>query len=119
MIILAAVVVVTAVMIIMVAVTVVVAPIFMTVIVAALVVSRVGSPFSFFGVSVFVCYLYQFTDGSGPLVVQLSIELLMLEPFGESGDGLDVSDVGNGVSCLREAPDEFTQGLLGGLMKLL
>ena len=46
-------------------------------------------------------------------MVQLSTELLMPEPFGESGDGLDVSDVGNEVSCLREEPDEVTQGLLG------
>ena len=43
----------------------------------------------------------------------------MPKPFGESGDGLSVSDVGNEISCLREAPDEVTQGLPGGLMKLL
>ena len=43
----------------------------------------------------------------------------MPEPFGESGDGLSVSDDGNKISCLQEAPDEVTQGLLGGLMKLL
>ena len=43
----------------------------------------------------------------------------MPEPLGESGDGLDVSDVGNGISCLQEMPDEVMQGILGGLMKLL
>ena len=43
----------------------------------------------------------------------------MLEPFGESGDGLGVSDVGNKFSCLQEAPDEVMQGLPSGLMKLL
>ena len=47
------------------------------------------------------------------------MELLMLEPFGEGGDGLGVSDVGNRVSCLQEVSDEVMQGLLGGLMKLL
>ena len=43
----------------------------------------------------------------------------MLEPFGESGDGLSVSDVGKEISCLREVPDEVAQGVPGGLMKLL
>ena len=63
--------------------------------------------------------MYQFIDGSRPLAVQLSMELLVLEPFGEGGDGLGVGDVGNRVSCLREAPDEVAQGLLEGQMKLL
>ena len=78
------------------------------VIVTVLVVSGVGNPFGFFGVGVFVCCLYQFTDGCGPLVVQLAPKLLVLEPFGESDDGLGVSDVGNEISCLREALDEVT-----------
>jgi hypothetical protein len=52
-------------------------------------------------------------------MVQLATELLMLEPFGESGDGLGASDVGNGISHLREAPNEVTQGLPKGFMKLL
>ena len=47
------------------------------------------------------------------------MKLLVLEPFGDSGNGLYVSDVGNTISYLREAPDEVTHGLLGGLMKLL
>ena len=92
---------------------------FTTVIVAALVVSGTGSPFSFFGVGISVCYLYQFADGCGPLVVQLSMELLIPKPFGESDNGLGINNVGNRVSCLQEAPDEVTQGLLRGLMKLL
>ena len=47
------------------------------------------------------------------------MELLMIEePFGERGDGLAVADVGDGVPRLREEPDEATQGLLRGLMKL-
>ena len=46
------------------------------------------------------------------------MELFVPEPFGESGDGLGVSDVGNGISCLRETPDEVAQGLPKGLMKL-
>ena len=48
---------------------VVVAPIITTVIVAALMVSRAGSPFSFFGVGVPVSGLYQFADGCGPLAL--------------------------------------------------
>ena len=43
----------------------------------------------------------------------------MPDPFGESGDGLSISDVGNRISCLREASDEVTQGLPEGLMNLL
>ena len=38
---------------------------------------------------------------------------------GEGGNDLSVGDVGNGVSYLREVPDEVMQELLGGLMKLL
>ena len=39
-------------------------------------------------------------------------------PFGESSDGLGISDVGNRISCLREAPDEVTQRFPEGQMKL-
>ena len=88
------------VLVVTVAVVVVIAHVFTMVIVAVLVVSGAGSPFSFFGVGISVCCLYQFIDGYGPLVVQLATELLVPEPFGESGDGLGVSDVGNRVSCL-------------------
>ena len=105
-IILAAIAVVVAVVIIMAVVTVVVVNVFMLIIVAALVVGEAGSPFSFFSIGIPVCCLYQFTDGCGPLVAQLSMELLVLKPFGEGGDGFGVSDVGNEVSCLRETPDE-------------
>ena len=42
----------------------------------------------------------------------------MSKPFGEGGNGLDVGDVGDGVSCLREAPDEVTQRFPRGPMKL-
>ena len=97
--ILAAVTVVAAILIITTTVAIIIAPIFTTVII-------VVGPFSFFGVGISVCYLYQFADGCGPLAVQLVMELLVSEPFGESGDGLGVSDVRNGISCLREAPDE-------------
>ena len=41
------------------------------------------------------------------------------EPFGEGRDGLTVADVGDGVPCPREAPNEAAQGLPSGLMKLL
>ena len=97
---LVAVAVVATVLIITAVVMVIVASVFTSVIVAALVVGGAGSPFGFFGVCVSVCCLYQFIDGCRPLAVHLSIELLMLEAFGESSDGLGISDVGNGVSCL-------------------
>ena len=119
MVILAVVTVVVVALVVMVAVVVIVAPVFTTVIIMALVVSGAGSPFDFFGVTIPVCYLYQFTDGCEPLAVQLAMELLMLEPFGESSDGLGISDVGNEISCLQEAPNEVMHGLLRGLMKLL
>ena len=117
--ILAAAVVIVVVLIITAAVTVIVALVFTTVIVATLVVNGAGSPLGFFDIGISVCCLYQFVDGCGPFAVQLSMELLVLEPFGESGDGLSIGDVRNGVSCLREVPDEVMQGLLRGLMKLL
>jgi len=98
--ILVAIIVAAAVVIVTAAVAVIIAPVFTMVIIAALVVSGAGSSFGFFGVGVSVCCLYHFTDGCGPLAVQLSMELLVLEPFGESGDGLGISNVGNRVSCL-------------------
>ena len=58
MIILAAVVVIAAVLVIMAVVAVIVAPVFTSIIVAALLVGRAGSPFGFFGVGVSVCCLY-------------------------------------------------------------
>jgi hypothetical protein len=51
-------------------------------------------------------------------VIELSMELLMLEPLGECGNSLTIADVGDGVPSLREAPDETARGLPGGLMKL-
>ena len=98
--ILAAVMVVAAVLVVTAAVTVIVAPVFTTVIVAAVVVSGASSSFDFFGIGISVCCLYPFADDCGPLAVQLAMELLMPEPFGESGDGLSVSNVGNIISCL-------------------
>ena len=48
------------------------------------------------------------------------MELLMVEgTLGECSNGLATADVGDGVPRLREAPDETTQGLPEGLMKLL
>jgi hypothetical protein len=44
----------------------------------ALVAIRVGSPFSFLGIDVAICYLYQLTDGRGPLAIHLFAKLLML-----------------------------------------
>ena len=41
-------------------------------------------------------------------MVELSVELLVLEPLGECGDSLTVANVGDGVPGLREAPDEAT-----------
>jgi len=57
------------VMIIVAAVTIVVAPFFTTVVMTALGAIRAGGPFSFLGVGVTICYLYQLTDGHGPLAV--------------------------------------------------
>ena len=67
-----------------------------------------GSPFGFFGIGISVRHLYQLAEGGGPLAVQLTAKLLVLEPFGEGDDGLGIGDVGDGVSCLREVPDEVT-----------
>ena len=51
-------------------------------------------------------------------MVQLAAKLLVSKPFGEGGGGLGIDDVGDRVSCLREAPDEVTQRFPRGLMKL-
>ena len=69
MVILATVAVVAAVLYVIVVVGVIIAPIFMMVIIATLVVSGAGSLFNFFSSDISVCYLYQFADGCGPLVV--------------------------------------------------
>jgi len=51
-----------------------------------------------FGVYVRVCHLEEFTDGLGPLAVKFGAQLLMvMESSGESGDGLTILDVGDGV----------------------
>ena len=51
-------------------------------------------------------------------MVQLAVKLLMSEPFGEGSNGLGIGDVGDKVSCFREAPDEVAQRFPRGLMKL-
>ena len=51
------------------------------------------------------CNLEEFTDGLGPLTVKFGAQLLMVESSGESGDGLAVPDVENGVPCFGEMPD--------------
>ena len=80
---------------------------------------KVGSPLSFLGVGIAICYLYQLADCWRPLVVQFSTELLVVEePLGECVNGLAVANVGDGVPRFQEAPDEATQGLPEGLMKL-
>ena len=57
-------------------------------------------PISFFGVCVRVCNLEEFADGLGPLVVKFGAQLLMvMESFGESGDGLTVPYIRDGVPC--------------------
>ena len=96
----AVVVIIVVIVIVMTVVAVIVASVFTLVIIAALVVGGASNPFSFFGIGVPICCLYQFADGCGPLAVQLLTELLVLEPFGEGGDGHGVGDAGNGVACL-------------------
>ena len=47
------------------------------------------------------------------------MELLVVEErLSEHDNGLTVADVGVGIRCLREAPDEAAQGIPRGLMKL-
>ena len=102
--------VVTTVMTTVVAIVIVVASVF--------VVSRAGSLFGFFRVGVSIHRLNQLTNGGRPLAVQLAVKLLMSEPFGKGSNGLNIGDVGYGVSCLRETPDKVAQRFPGGLMKL-
>ena len=48
-------------------------------------------PIGFFGVCVRVCNLEEFADGLGPLAVNFGAQLLMvMESFGERGDGLTI-----------------------------
>ena len=101
------------VMVIMTAITVItmvmtIAAVIVIVVASVFMMSRAGSPFNFFDVSILVCHLYQFANGCRPLVVQLAMELLMPEPFGEGSDGLGISDVRNGVSYFRETPNKVT-----------
>ena len=64
------------------------------------------------------CNLEEFTDGLGPLTVKFGAQLLMvMESSGESGDGLAVLDVGNGVPCFGETPDVALQRFPSGLME--
>ena len=72
----------------------------MIVVASVFAMSGVSSLFGFFGVGVSICHLYQLANGGGPLAVQLTVKLLVLEPFGEGSDGLGIGDVGDGVSCL-------------------
>jgi len=58
-----------AVAVIVAVVAVVVVPFFAIVVMMALGAIEAGGPFRFLGVSVAVCYLYQLTDGHGPLAV--------------------------------------------------
>ena len=44
---------------------------------------------------------------------------MVMESSGESGDGLAVPDVGDGVPCLREVLDVASQRFPIGLMEFL
>ena len=44
---------------------------------------------------------------------------MVMESSGESGDGLAVPDVGDGVPCFGEAPNVASQRFLRGLMEFL
>ena len=86
----------------------------MAIIIMTWVVIRAGStsnivlkqPINFFGVYVRVCNLVEFADGLGPLAVKFGAQLLMvMESSCESGDGLAVPNVGDGVPCFRDTPD--------------
>ena len=83
---------------------------FTAIIITTWVVIRAGSmsnvvlelPISFFG----VCNLEEFADGLGSLAVKFGAQLLMvMESSCESGDGLAVPNVGDGVPCLGEVPN--------------
>ena len=45
--------------------------------------------------------------------------LMVMESSGESGDGLTVPNVGDGVPCFREAPDLASQRFPRSLMEFL
>ena len=104
---------------VMAVVTIVIASFLVMVVLMVLGVIEASNSLNFLDVGVAICYQYQLIDGRRPLVVELSSELLVLEPLGECGDSIAITDVGDGVPGLREAPDETTQGLPEGLMKLL
>ena len=55
--------------VIMAMITIIIAPFFAMIVMTALGAIGMGGPFSFFGVSIAVCYLYQLTDGCRPLAV--------------------------------------------------
>ena len=87
---------------------------FMEIIITMWVVIQAGStsnvilelPIGFFRVCIRVCNLEEFVDGLGPLEVKYGAQLLMVMEFsGESGDGLTIPDVGDGVPYFREMPD--------------
>ena len=44
---------------------------------------------------------------------------MVMESFGESGDGLAVPDVGDGVPCFREVPNVASKRFPRGLMEFL
>ena len=101
---------------------------FTAIIITTWVVIRVGSTsnvvlelsINFFGVCVRVCNLKEFTDGLGPLAVKFGAQLLMvMESSGESGDGLTIPDIGDGVPCFRETPDVASQRFPRRLMEFL
>ena len=97
-------VIVMAIMVIMMVMTIVV--MIVIVVTSIFAMSGAGSLFGFFGASISIRCLYQLADGGGPLAIQLARKLLVSEPFGEGSDGLGISNVGDGVSYLQEAPDE-------------
>ena len=83
-------------------------PFFTAIIITTWVAMRAGSTsnivlellISFFEVYVRVCNLEDFADGLGPLAVKFGAQLLMvMESSGESGDGLTIPDIGDGVPC--------------------
>ena len=85
-----------AVVIVVVVVAIIIASFLTTVVMAALGVIGVSSPLGILSVGISVCYLYLLAHGRRPLAVELSTELLMLEPLGECGDSLTITDVGDG-----------------------
>ena len=85
-----------------------IAPFFAAIIITTWVVIRAGGtsnivlelPISFLGVGVGVCNLEELIDGLGPLAVKFGAQLLMvMESSGESGDGLTIPNVRDGVPC--------------------